>query len=121
MSDRIEVKPISGFPEWLPGVRLQEERFLTTIRQQYQLFGFTPIETPAVMISSRASEIGTGSTSGLLLGLPVGSTGTGAAATHPQREATGRRKAVFRIRALSHASGHPGKAVQSVVRPGCAR
>src|SRR5579864_8527987 len=48
MSDRIEVKPISGFPEWLPNVRLQEERFLATIRQQYQLYGFTPIETPAV-------------------------------------------------------------------------
>src|SRR5947209_4957477 len=48
MSDRIEVKPISGFPEWLPNVRLQEERFLHTIRQHFQLFGFTPIETPAV-------------------------------------------------------------------------
>src|SRR5438270_4131102 len=48
MSDRIEVKPISGFPEWLPNVRLQEERFLTVIREQYQRYGFTPIETPAV-------------------------------------------------------------------------
>ncbi len=48
MSDRIEVKPISGFPEWLPNVRLQEERFLRTIRDQYQLYGFTPVETPAV-------------------------------------------------------------------------
>jgi histidyl-tRNA synthetase len=48
MSDRIEVQPISGFPEWLPNVRLQEERFLSTIRQQYQRYGFTPIETPAV-------------------------------------------------------------------------
>jgi histidyl-tRNA synthetase len=48
MSDRIEVKPISGFPEWPPNVRLQEERFLNVIRQQYQLYGFTPIETPAV-------------------------------------------------------------------------
>ncbi|WP_281058750.1 hypothetical protein [Mesorhizobium sp. M2A.F.Ca.ET.042.01.1.1] len=42
-------------------------------------------------ISSIASDIGTGSTSGLLLGLPMGSTGAGAAATHPQREAADRR------------------------------
>src|SRR6516164_7519184 len=48
MSERVEVKPISGFPEWLPNVRLQEERFLNTIREQYQRYGFTPIETPAV-------------------------------------------------------------------------
>jgi histidyl-tRNA synthetase len=48
MSDHVEVKPISGFPEWLPNVRLQEERFLNVIREQYQLYGFTPIETPAV-------------------------------------------------------------------------
>jgi histidyl-tRNA synthetase len=48
MSERIDVKPISGFPEWLPGLRLQEERLLATIRDQYQRFGFTPIETPAV-------------------------------------------------------------------------
>ena len=48
MSERIQIEPISGFPDWLPNVRLQEERFLATIRQQYQLYGFTPIETPAV-------------------------------------------------------------------------
>src|SRR5207248_1220423 len=42
------VEPISGFPEWLPNLRLREERFIDTIRQQYQLFGFTPIETAAV-------------------------------------------------------------------------
>src|SRR5690242_9391959 len=44
----IMVEPISGFPEWLPNQRLAEERFIDTIRLQYQLFGFTPIETPAV-------------------------------------------------------------------------
>src|SRR6476659_9367708 len=44
----IKVEPISGFPEWLPHERLAEERFIDTIRRQYQLFGFTPIETPAV-------------------------------------------------------------------------
>lgn len=45
---QIQVGPISGFPEWTPNVRYQEERFLNIIREQYQLFGFTPIETPAV-------------------------------------------------------------------------
>jgi histidyl-tRNA synthetase len=44
----IAVEPVSGFPEWLPAERLVEERFIDTIRRQYQLFGFTPIETPAV-------------------------------------------------------------------------
>ena len=44
----IRVDSISGFPEWLPNLRLAEERFIDTIREQYQLFGFTPIETPAV-------------------------------------------------------------------------
>jgi len=48
MADSIEINPISGFPEWLPNLRLQEERFIDTIRRQYQLFGFTPIETAAV-------------------------------------------------------------------------
>src|SRR2546423_12971542 len=48
MPERIQIEPISGFPEWLPNLRLQEERFLATIRDQYQLYGFTPIETPVV-------------------------------------------------------------------------
>ena len=48
MAERIKIEPISGFPEWLPNVRLQEERFLAVIREQYQRYGFTPVETPAV-------------------------------------------------------------------------
>ncbi len=48
MADLVKVIPISGFPEWLPNVRLVEERFIAIIREQYQLYGFTPIETPAV-------------------------------------------------------------------------
>lgn len=48
MTERLKVQPISGFPEWLPGHRLAEQRLLTTIREQYELFGFAPIETPAV-------------------------------------------------------------------------
>lgn len=48
MTDLVKVQPVSGYPEWLPGQRLVEERFLQIIRQTYQLYGFTPIETPAV-------------------------------------------------------------------------
>jgi histidyl-tRNA synthetase len=48
MADLIKVVPVSGFPEWLPNIRLVEERFIATIREQYQFYGFTPIETPAV-------------------------------------------------------------------------
>jgi histidyl-tRNA synthetase len=48
MEELVKVEPISGFPEWLPNLRLLEERFIATIREQYQLFGFTPVETPAV-------------------------------------------------------------------------
>lgn len=44
----IKPRPISGFPEWLPPEKLVEERVLSTIRQEFQRFGFTPIETPAV-------------------------------------------------------------------------
>jgi len=48
MSELIPAKAISGFPEGSPAERLVEERFIETIRRQYLLYGFTPIETPAV-------------------------------------------------------------------------
>ena len=40
--------PISGFPEWLPAQRLEELRFLDTIRKVYELYGYTSLETSAV-------------------------------------------------------------------------
>ena len=48
MAERIRVQPISGFPEWLPNLCLAEQRLIGAIRGQYELYGFTPIETPAV-------------------------------------------------------------------------
>ena len=48
MAEIVKVGPISGFPEWLPNVRLAEQRFIATIQKQYELYGFTPIQTPAV-------------------------------------------------------------------------
>ncbi len=41
-------KSISGFPEWLPAQKLAEQYFLDVIRSSYELYGFTPLETPAV-------------------------------------------------------------------------
>ena len=45
---KTKIDPISGFPEWLPNVRMAEQKFIATIQRQYELFGFASIETPAV-------------------------------------------------------------------------
>jgi histidyl-tRNA synthetase len=41
-------QPISGFPEWLPGTRLVEQRWLDTIRATFERYGYGSIETHAV-------------------------------------------------------------------------
>ncbi|MCC6598232.1 MAG: histidine--tRNA ligase [Alphaproteobacteria bacterium] len=41
-------RPISGFPEWLPEVRLVEQRWLDHIRRVFESYGYCSIETPAV-------------------------------------------------------------------------
>ena len=41
-------KPISGFPEWLPGERLVEQQWLDHIRNIFESYGFCNIETPSV-------------------------------------------------------------------------
>jgi histidyl-tRNA synthetase len=44
------VKPgtISGFPEWLPEVRIVELHWLDVIRQSFERYGFGSVETPSV-------------------------------------------------------------------------
>ena len=41
-------KPVSGFPEWLPEVRLVEQQWLHHIRRVFESYGFCSIETPSV-------------------------------------------------------------------------
>lgn len=41
-------KPVSGFPEWLPEVRLVEQHWLDHIRKVFESYGFCSIETPSV-------------------------------------------------------------------------
>lgn len=48
MNNIITPSAISGFPEHLPEVRIVEQKLLDTIRNNYELAGFSPIETSAV-------------------------------------------------------------------------
>jgi histidyl-tRNA synthetase len=43
-----KIRPISGFPEWLPEQRLVEQGVLDVLRRKFELFGFAPIETRSV-------------------------------------------------------------------------
>jgi histidyl-tRNA synthetase len=49
MTDHQVVRPLplSGFPEWLPEVRLIELQWLDLIRATFERYGFCSIETPA--------------------------------------------------------------------------
>ncbi len=50
MTDQQLVKPlpISGFPEWVPEVRLVEQHWIDAIRRKFEQYGFCSIETPSV-------------------------------------------------------------------------
>lgn len=51
MSEKKQIykpRPVSGFPEWLPEVRIVEQRWLDHIRRVFESYGYCSIETPAV-------------------------------------------------------------------------
>jgi histidyl-tRNA synthetase len=39
---------VSGFPEWLPEDQLVEQRLVEILRQKFELYGFTPLETRVI-------------------------------------------------------------------------
>jgi histidyl-tRNA synthetase len=41
-------RPLSGFPEWLPGERIVEQQIIDRLRRTFELHGFAPLETRAV-------------------------------------------------------------------------
>src|SRR4051812_3952743 len=43
-----KVRPISGFPEWLPEQRIVEQRVVDSLRAKFELYGFAPVETRSV-------------------------------------------------------------------------
>jgi len=53
-----KVRPISGFPEWLPRERIVEQHFLDVIRETFELHGFASIQTRAVEPIERLSSQG---------------------------------------------------------------
>jgi len=53
-----KVRPISGFPEWLPSERIIEQHFLDVIRGTFELHGFASIQTRAVEPIERLSSLG---------------------------------------------------------------
>jgi histidyl-tRNA synthetase len=53
-----KVRPISGFPEWLPSERLIEQHFLDVIRETFELHGFASIQTRSVEPIERLSSLG---------------------------------------------------------------
>lgn len=48
MPNIIVPRPMSGFPELLPAEQIVFNRCLDIVRRTFELFGFAPIETPAV-------------------------------------------------------------------------
>ncbi len=48
MSQKSQITPLSGFPEWLPEQRIVEQDLLDRIRALAELYGFVPLETRAV-------------------------------------------------------------------------
>ena len=53
-----KVRPISGFPEWLPSERIVEQHFLDVIRETFELHGFASIQTRSVEPVERLSSLG---------------------------------------------------------------
>jgi histidyl-tRNA synthetase len=53
-----KVRPISGFPEWLPSERIIEQHFQDVIRETFELHGFASIQTRAVEPIERLSSQG---------------------------------------------------------------
>ena len=46
--EKIKPHTLSGFMELLPGPQMQMESIMEVLRKTYALYGFTPLDTPAV-------------------------------------------------------------------------
>ena len=46
--ERLKPRTLSGFMELLPAPQMQMERIMQVLRETYALYGFTPLDTPAI-------------------------------------------------------------------------
>ena len=46
--EKIRPHTLSGFMELLPGPQTQLEAMMEILRRTYSLYGFTPLDTPAI-------------------------------------------------------------------------
>ena len=46
--DKVKARTLSGFMELLPAPQQQMEVMFETLRRIYSLYGFTPLDTPAI-------------------------------------------------------------------------
>ncbi len=46
--DRVKPRTLSGFMELLPEKQIQMERIMESLRETYALYGFAPLDTPAI-------------------------------------------------------------------------
>ena len=46
--EKIKPRTLSGFLELLPEKQMQMEKMLAILRETYALYGFTPLDTPAI-------------------------------------------------------------------------
>ena len=46
--EKVSPRTLSGFMELLPEEQLKMEKLLATLRRGYSLYGFTPLDTPAI-------------------------------------------------------------------------
>lgn len=44
----MSISSISGFPEYLPAMQIAFNKIMNTVKEKFELFGFAPLDTPAV-------------------------------------------------------------------------
>ena len=44
--EKLKPRTLSGFMELLPAPQTQMERMMAILRETYELYGFTPLDTP---------------------------------------------------------------------------
>ena len=54
----VQPRTLSGFMELLPRQQVLMESIMSTLREIYSLYGFTPLDTPIIEASEVLLEIG---------------------------------------------------------------